>query len=149
MKIAIACDHAGLDAKLRLVEQLRAAGHEILDRGTHSTDSVDYPDYAAEVSQDVAGGAAERGVLVCGTGIGMSIAANKVHGVRAAKCNDPFEAEMSRRHNDANVLCVGARVLDAAVLDEIVGLFLATAFEGGRHGRRVDKIDALDSSSTH
>ena len=140
MKIAIGNDHAGLEAKQRLRERLARQGHAVTDCGTGAPDSVDYPDFARAVAEAVAGGRAECGILVCGTGIGMSITANKVRGVRAAKCNDPYEARMSRAHNDANVLCLGARVLDAAVMDEIVDGFLRTDFEAGRHARRVEKM---------
>lgn len=140
MKIALGADHAGVQAKQRLVELLRRAGHEVADLGTQGEASVDYPDYARAVAREVAAGRAERGILVCGTGIGMSIAANKVAGVRAAKCSDPQEARLARAHNDANVLCLGARVTDASVLDEMVREFLATPFEGGRHARRVGKL---------
>lgn len=139
MKIAIGADHAGVQAKSRLGELLRKAGHEVTDVGTQGEESVDYPDFAQAVARDVGSGRAERGLLVCGTGIGMSIAANKVPGVRAAKVNDPYEARMARAHNDANVLCLGARVVDPSVMDEIVRTFLETPFEGGRHARRVDK----------
>lgn len=144
MRIALGCDHAGPETKARLAALLQTAGHEIDDCGTDGSESVDYPDYAQAVASRVASGASERGVLICGTGIGMSIAANKVAGVRAAKVNDPEEARLCRQHNDANVLCVGARVLDPSVLDEVVRLFVETAFEGGRHQRRVDKLNALD-----
>jgi len=144
MKIALGADHAGVHVKQRIKELLVRAGHEVSDCGTQDEASVDYPDYALAVAHAVAEGRAERGVLVCGTGIGMCIAANKVHDVRAAKCNDPFEARMSRAHNDANVLCLGARVLDTSVMDEIVREFLATAFEAGRHARRVQKMMAAE-----
>ncbi len=147
MKIAIGADHAGVDVKQRLVALLKSAGHEVIDRGTTGPESVDYPDFAGLVAHDVAEGRAQRGILVCGTGIGMSIAANKVPGVRAAKCNDPYEATVTRQHNDANVLCLGARVVDATVMDEMVRNFLVTDFEGGRHARRVDKMMALQSES--
>lgn len=140
MKIALAADHAGVQAKQRLVALLRSAGHDVADLGTQGEASVDYPDYARAVAREVASGRAERGILVCGTGIGMSIAANKVAGVRAAKCSDPQEARLSRAHNDANVLCLGARTTDASVLEDMVREFLATPFEGGRHARRVDKL---------
>ena len=139
MKIAIGADHAGVQVKARLREGLRKAGHEVTDVGTEGEASVDYPDFAQAVAHRVASGQAERGVLICGTGIGMCIAANKVDGIRAAKVNDPYEARMSRAHNDANVLCLGARVVDPSVMDEMVRLFLETPFEGGRHARRVDK----------
>src|SRR6185295_16441635 len=145
MKIAIGADHAGVDIKRRLSERLQREGHTVTDCGTGSADSVDYPDYGIAVAESVAGGRAERGILVCGTGIGMCITANKVPGIRAAKCNDPEEARLSRAHNDANVLCLGARVLDASVMDEIVAGFLRTPFDGGRHARRVAKMMALDT----
>lgn len=140
MKIAVGADHAGYELKQRLAEALQRQGHEVLDLGTHGTQSVDYPDYAGAVAGAVAGGRAERGLLVCGTGIGMSIRANREPGVRAAKCNDPLEARMARAHNDANVLCIGARVIDATVAEELVSLFLTTPFEGGRHAARVAKL---------
>lgn len=140
MKIALGADHAGVEAKRRLADLLRREGHEVADLGTQGEDSVDYPDFAQAVARAVAGGSAPRGILVCGTGIGMSIAANKVPGVRAAKCNDPLEARLARAHNDANVLCLGARVTDLSVMEEMVREFLATPFEGGRHARRVAKM---------
>jgi len=147
MKIALGSDHAGVDAKARVGERLVAAGHSVQDLGTQGTESVDYPDYAEAVARRVASGEADFGVLICGTGIGMCITANKVPGIRAAKCNDAFEARMSRAHNNANVLCLGDRVLDPAVLDELVDVFLAEPFEAGRHARRVDKMNALDGAS--
>ena len=140
MKIAIGADHAGYELKQRLTAALQRQGHEVLDLGTHGTQSVDYPDFAGAVAGAVAAGRAERGLLVCGTGIGMSIRANREPGVRAAKCNDPLEARMCRAHNDANVLCLGARILDASVAEELVSLFLTTPFEGGRHAVRVAKL---------
>ena len=145
MKIALGADHAGSEAKDRLVARLTAAGHDVSDCGCQGSDSVDYPDYAEAVARRVAAGEAERGILVCGTGIGMSIAANKVHGARAAKVNDPEEARLARAHNDANVLCLGSRVLDPSVMDQIVEAFVTGPFEGGRHARRVAKLDALDA----
>jgi len=146
MKIAIGSDHAGVEAKGRIKTLLATLGHEVDDCGTNDETSVDYPDFAAPVSSAVASGAVQRGILVCGTGIGMSISANKHAGVRAAKCNDPYEAQMCRAHNDANVLCLGARVVDGSVMEEIVTGFLDTEFEGGRHARRVDKM--MGGSST-
>jgi ribose 5-phosphate isomerase B len=140
MKIAVGSDHAGLELKQRLAAGLVRQGHEVLDLGTRDTTSVDYPDFAGAVACAVAEGRAERGLLVCGTGIGMSIKANREPRVRAAKCNDPYEARMARAHNDANVLCLGARVIDASVADEVVASFLSTAFEGGRHALRVAKL---------
>ena len=144
MRIAVGADHAGIDLKNHLAELLRGTGHEVEDLGTHSAQSVDYPDFARKVAEHVAGGGAERGVLVCGTGIGVAITANKVHGIRAANCNDLFTARMARAHNDANVLTLGARVVGEGVAEEIVKLFLATEFEAGRHQRRVDKISDLE-----
>jgi len=140
VKIAVGSDHAGFDLKQRLARNLERQGHQVLDLGTHGTESVDYPDFAGAVAGAVRDGQAERGLLVCGTGIGMSIRANREPGVRAAKCNDPFEARMARAHNDANVLCLGARVVDASVAEELVALFLATPFEGGRHALRIAKL---------
>ena len=140
MKIAIGSDHRGFEAKRRVVPLLQQLGHEVLDVGTDSRESVDYPDFALQVASAVGEGRVERGVLICGTGIGMCIAANKVRGVRAAPCHDSITAEMSRRHNDANVLCLSADLLGAELLDRMVRIWLETDFEGGRHARRVDKI---------
>jgi len=140
MKVALGSDHAGFDAKEMLEQRLRALGHEVLNVGTTNTESCDYPDYALKVAQAVAEGRAERGILLCGTGNGMAIAANKVSGVRAAVCTDEFTTEMSRRHNDANVLCLGTRVVAPEKVSALAELFLRTAFEGGRHDRRVQKI---------
>jgi ribose 5-phosphate isomerase B len=140
MKIAIGSDHRGFDAKQRLLVHLRKQGHDVQDLGTSSKDSVDYPDYAFQVAQAVAAGQAERGILICGTGIGMCIAANKVTGVRAAPCHDCVTAEMSRRHNDANILCLSADMLGEEKIERMVGIWLDCPFEGGRHARRVDKI---------
>lgn len=142
MKIVLGADHAGVALKDALVAALRASGHDVTDLGTHGTDSVDYPDYAAAVARAVAGGQAERGVLVCGTGIGMSMTANRVPGVRAAVATTAFMAQATREHNDANVLCLGARVIDPAVAADLVRIFLATPFAGGRHERRVAKIES-------
>ena len=140
MKIAIGADHAGFSSKEELKKAIAASGHEVADLGTESEASVDYPDFARAVAEAVAGGKADRGVLVCGTGIGMSMTANKVPGIRAAVVTDAYTAEMSRRHNDANVLCMGARVLDPERMKEYLGIFLHTPFDGGRHARRVEKI---------
>lgn len=140
MKIAIASDHAGLSLKNELVETTRSKGHEPMDFGTYNGDSVDYPDFATRVAKAVANGEADRGVLVCGTGIGMSIVANKYRGVRAALCTTEFEARMSRAHNDANVLCMGERVVGVGLGKAILEVFLAEPFEGGRHQKRVKKI---------
>lgn len=146
MKIAVGADHAGFELKQHLVTYLSELGHEVNDLGTYSEDSVDYPDQAAAVSHAVAEGAAERGLLVCGTGLGMAIAANKVDGIRSVACQDLFCARMARAHNDINVLAVGGRITGVTLAEEIVRTFLETPFEDGRHQRRVGKIHALESS---
>ena len=144
MKIAIGSDHRGYDAKKRIVPLLQALGHEVLDVGATGVESVDYPDYAFAVAKAVGESQAERGILIDGTGIGMCIAANKVPGVRAAPCHDSITAEMSRRHNDANVLCLSADLLGEELMERMVKIWLETAFEGGRHARRVDKITGFE-----
>ena len=144
MRIAIGSDHRGWQVKARLVKMLQDAGHEVFDLGTNSADSVDYTDIASAVSSRVSAGDVERGILICGTGIGMSISANKFSGVRAATCQDAFVAEMSRRHNDVNVLCLGGDLLGEPLVDDLVDIWLKTEFEGGRHGRRIDKIGQLE-----
>ena len=143
MKIAVGSDHAGYDLKQLVVEHLSARGFEIIDFGTDSVESTDYPDYAHRVASAVAGGQG-LGLLVCGTGIGMSMAANRHPGVRAAVCGDVFSASMTRQHNDANVLCIGSRVVGGGLAGEILKAFLGAAFEGGRHERRVNKIELSD-----
>jgi ribose 5-phosphate isomerase B len=144
MKIAIGSDHAGFELKEKVGPLLEAAGHEVLDVGTDSEESTDYPQYAAEAAGMVADGEAERAVVVCGSGVGVSIVANKVQGVRAVNAHDPEEAEVSRRHNDANVLALAGRRLDEDGARAILERFLATEFEGGRHQRRVGQIDAVE-----
>ena len=144
MKIALGSDHAGYEAKISLREHLCQQGHECLDLGTDGESSCDYPDYAAAVGRAVSLGKVDRGVLVCGTGIGMSISANKVDGVRAALCHDEQTARMSREHNDANVLCLGARILGEGQSLKIVDSWLVASFAGDRHARRVLKISALE-----
>ncbi len=144
MTIAVGADHAGWTLKESLKAWLIEQGHDVIDFGTHSPDSVDYPDYAAQVGESVAVGKVERGVLVCGTGLGMAIAANKIPGVRAVACNDLLAARMSREHNDANVLAVGGRLLGREAALEILGTWLDTRFAGGRHVQRVEKIAALE-----
>jgi ribose 5-phosphate isomerase B len=139
MKLAIGCDHAGLALKTELLDALKGRA-EVQDLGTRSAESVDYPDFAAKVARAVGEGEVERGVLVCGTGIGMSIVANKFRGVRAALCTSELEARMARAHNDANVLCLGQRVIGPGQARAILDVFLATPFEGGRHAQRVKKI---------
>jgi RpiB/LacA/LacB family sugar-phosphate isomerase len=144
MKIAIGADHAGFALKDQVRDALRQAGHEVMDRGTNSAESTDYPDYANAVAQDVVSGAADRGVLVCSTGVGMSIAANKVDGIRAALAISPDEVRLTRAHNDANIITIGARYIDSEVANEMVRIFLETPFEGGRHARRIGKIAQLE-----
>lgn len=148
MRISIGSDHAGFEMKEKLKAYLAEQGHDVVDFGTHSIDSVDYPDFASAVGQAVASGETERGVLVCGSGIGVAIAANKIDGVRAANVTDAEMAKMSRLHNDANVVTMGGRYLPEELAHEIVDTFLETAFEGGRHQRRVDKISALEQDRT-
>ena len=145
MKIAIGSDHRGVDAKRRLVHTLTEMGHQVFDAGPEGSESVDYPDFAFQVASRVSKTQADRGVLICGTGIGMSIAANKVRGVRAASCHDTIAAEMCRRHNDANVLCLSADLLSEESIARMVRIFLDTPFEAGRHARRVDKICKIES----
>lgn len=140
MKIAIGSDHRGFEAKERIKALLNELGAEILDHGTNSRDACDYPDLALRVAQDVAEGRAERGVLLCGSGVGMSITANKVRGIRAALCHDELTVQLSRRHNDANVLCMPADLVGDALMKSMVRNWLETEFEGGRHARRVAKI---------
>jgi ribose 5-phosphate isomerase B len=144
MRIAIGADHAGFGLKQHLIATLRRLGHDVDDRGTHSEEAIDYPPISAEVARRVADGHADRGVIVGGSGQGEQMAANKVAGVRAALCNDLYTARLSRAHNDANVLTMGGRIVAPALADEIVALWLATAFEGGRHQRRVDQIGEIE-----
>ena len=143
MRIAVGSDHAGLSLKAELAEHLRSGGHQVIDLGTHSAESVDYPDFGAAVGRHVAGGEAELGVCVCGSGIGIAIAANKIAGVRAATVHDVTSAHLAREHNDANIVCFGERLIGPAVAKEALDAFVDAKFEGGRHQRRVDKIDAL------
>jgi ribose 5-phosphate isomerase B len=144
MKIAIGSDHAGFELKEKIKQHLLDKSFEVDDRGTHSLESVDYPDYAQAVSDQVAAKLADTGILVCGTGIGMSIAANKVPGIRCAHVTSEVEAQLSREHNDANVVAIGARVLAEPAALAIVDRFLNTAFSGGRHQLRVNKIGDLE-----
>ncbi|MGE0756269.1 MAG: ribose 5-phosphate isomerase B [Pirellulaceae bacterium] len=147
MRIAIGSDHRGFNVKARLIEGLRQDGHEIADEGTHNGDTCDYPDVACIVSRKVSAGEADRGILICGTGIGMQITANKFRGVRAAVCHDEIEAEMSRRHNDTNVLCLSGNLVGERRVDSLVKKWLATEFEGGRHARRIEKIQHIERSN--
>ena len=142
-RIAIASDHAGFALKEVLAKQLAAEGFEVLDLGADSEESVDYPDFAHAVARAIEGGEAARGVLVCGSGIGISIAANRHKGIRAANCHSAEAASLARQHNDANVLALGARLIDEATARACLTAFLTTEFEGGRHERRVSKIDAV------
>ena len=144
MIVSIAADHAGFEEKQRLVGYLAELGHEVIDRGPNSDDRVDYPDFAVLVARDVASGEAERGELVCGTGIGMAVAANKVHGIRAANVISPEFAALAREHNDANIVTVSGRFVTDEVNRAIVKTFLETEFGGGRHAGRVEKIMALE-----
>jgi ribose 5-phosphate isomerase B len=144
MRIAIGSDHRGVAARLRIIGLLERMGHEVVDCGSHGTDAVDYPDIAADVAGRVSEGTVDRGILLCCTGVGMAITANKVAGVRAATCHDEVTAEMSRRHNDLNVLCLSAEMVGPEVQDKMLRTWLETPFEGGRHARRLAKITALE-----
>ncbi|PZN08857.1 MAG: ribose 5-phosphate isomerase B [Bacillota bacterium] len=145
MRIAIGSDHAGYDLKQDLIQFLVSEGYEVIDVGTDSRESCDYPDFARAVCEKVVGGEAARGVLICGTGIGMAIAANKVPGIRAACCTDPYSARLTRQDNDSNVLTLGARVVGPGLAREILAVWLSTPFAGGRHQRRVEKIAQLEA----
>src|SRR5215213_9297192 len=144
MKVAIASDHRGFHLKEKVITLLKSKGHEVIDDGPPSDTAVDYPDFAALVAKKVSSGAVERGILICGTGIGMAIAANKFPGVRAAPCNDEVTAEISRRHNNLNVLCLSADMLSPRTVERMVEVWVTTPFEGGRHERRVEKIHQLE-----
>ncbi|MEX2620040.1 MAG: ribose 5-phosphate isomerase B [Egibacteraceae bacterium] len=146
MRIAIGSDHAGYPLKQHLIATLEGLGHTVADHGTNSTESVNYPPICAAVGRAVVGGAADRGIVLGGSGQGEQIAANKVAGVRAALCHDLYTARMSREHNDANVLAMGGRIVAAGLADEIVGLWLATEFEGGRHQQRIDQITEIEAA---
>ena len=145
MRIAIGADHAGFALKEHLVDSLRRLGHDVDDHGTHGDQAVDYPLICAAVARAVVAGRADRGIVVGGSGQGEQMAANKIAGVRAALCNDLYTARMSREHNDANVLAIGGRIVASALAEEIVTTWLATAFQGGRHQRRIDQIAQLES----
>lgn len=141
MKIAIGNDHAGVEFKNKIMQELRSKGYEVVNVGTDTLDSVDYPDVAKEVSEKVINGEVNFGILICGTGIGISIAANKIKRIRAALCHNEYTAKQARLHNDANILALGARVIGDELGKAIVKTFLNTEFEGGRHARRVSKIE--------
>ena len=145
MKIAVGCDHGGVEHKKEIVKHLRERGFEVEDFGTNDGSSVDYPDIALPVAQSVADGKNDLGILVCGTGIGMSLAANKVKGIRAAAVSEHFSAKYTRLHNNSNILCLGGRVIGIGTALELVDIFVDTEFEGGRHQRRVDKITAIEN----
>jgi ribose 5-phosphate isomerase B len=144
-RIAIGSDHAGFDLKQHLIGVLQRDGHDVLDHGTHSTESCDYPPICAAVGRTVRDGSAEVGIVLGGSGQGEQLAANKVHGVRAALCNDLYTARMARAHNDANVLSMGGRVVGIGLAEEILATFLATSFEGGRHARRVEQVMQIEA----
>lgn len=146
-KLIIGCDHGGFFLKKELIEYLQKSGFDCIDVGTFDTASVDYPDYASKVCEKVLSEKGTKGILICGTGLGMSIAANKFNGIRAAVCTDEYMAEYTRRHNDANVLCLGARVIGPGLAVSITDVFLKTDFEGGRHTRRLDKIREIESNN--
>ena len=146
-RYAIGADHAGCEVKNNIKEYLQSKGCEVVDFGTHSTESVDYPDFARQVAESVVNAECQRGILVCGTGIGMAIAANKVRGIRAATCNDTYTARVAAEHNDANVLCVGARVVHSDVALVIVKEWRKHEYKGDRHQRRLDKISEIERSS--
>ena len=143
-KITIGCDHAAFELKKKIIAHLNERGVEVIDVGTNSTESCDYPDFARLVCKNVQEGVTELGILVCGTGIGMSMAANKHRGIRAAACSDTFSARLTRMHNDANVLCFGERVVGMGLACDLVDAFIDTDFEGGKHQRRVDMIMAIE-----
>jgi ribose 5-phosphate isomerase B len=144
MRIAVGSDHRGVGLRAKLIEYLRHLGQDIVDVGTHDTREVDYPDIAAQVARKVASQEVDRGILVCGTGVGMCIVANKFPGVRAAPCHDDITAELSRRHNDLNVLCLSGDLIGEKLADRLVEIWLKTPFEGGRHARRNVKIESLE-----
>jgi len=144
MRIAVGTDHRGYPIREKVIESIKRYGHEVEDFGTFSADAVDYPDLAAQVAERVSRGEVERGVLICGTGLGMCIAANKFYGVRATPCHDDLTAELSRRHNNSNILCLSADLLGERLIDRMIEVWLNTPFDGGRHARRVDKISDLE-----
>lgn len=146
-KITIGCDHAGYELKLKVIDHLKSRGIEVIDVGTHSTNSCDYPNIARAVCKNIQDGVTELGILICGTGIGMSMAANKHRGIRAAACSDTFSARLTRVHNDANVLCFGERVVGMGLAIDLVDNFIDAEFEGGKHQKRVDLITAIEQEN--
>ena len=147
MRIAVGSDHRGYHLKEKILGVLKSAGHETSDAGAAGDESVDYPDYASVVAKQVSEGGVDRGILICGTGIGMAIAANKYPGVRAAPCTDEVTAEISRRHNDLNILCLSADLLSPRVVERMVDVWIKTEFEAGRHARRVEKIADIEKTN--
>lgn len=147
MKIALGADHGGYELKCAIKEHLIANGYEVVDYGTDSTESVDYAPIAARTARGITSGECDRGILCCGTGMGISMAANKVKGIRAACCSDYFSAKYTRLHNDANILCMGGRVVGVGLALELVDVFLNTEFEGGRHQKRIDQIAAIENGT--
>jgi ribose 5-phosphate isomerase B len=147
MKIIVGCDHGGYELKEKVVPHLKSQSYEVEDVGTHSMESVDYPVYALKVARAIADGRADRGILICGSGIGMCMSANRVSGVRAIQISEPYAAKMSRRHNDSNILCLGGRFIGQDLAFEVVDTWLKEPFEGGRHQRRVDLMDSLAAES--
>jgi ribose 5-phosphate isomerase B len=143
MKIAISADHAGFDLKKILINKLKESGQSVTDYGTNSTESIDYPDYAYKAAKSVADGENEVGIIICGSGVGVSITANKVKGIRAANCFNTEMASLARQHNNANIICLGARFIDEELATNMIDVFIKTEFEGGRHERRVEKIHNL------
>ena len=144
MRIAVGCDHGGFALKTRVVDLLKARGHEVIDMGCYTPDPAEYPEHALQVTSQVTEGKADSGILICGTGIGMSLVANKVRGIRAALATDPYMARMARAHNDANVLCLGGRVIGPGLVEDILDAWLKTGFEGGRHAERVKAISRVE-----
>ena len=147
MKIAVGCDHGGFDHKNAIADHLKQRGFEVVDYGIYENQSVDYPDIASKLCKGILEGEADLGILVCGTGIGMSIAANKFKGIRAAACSEHFSAKYTRLHNNSNVLCLGGRVIGIGTALELADLFVDTEFEGGRHQNRIDKIEKIENSN--
>lgn len=147
MKIALGCDHGGFELKEAVRQHLEAQGVQVEDFGTYSTDSVDYAPIAAKAARSVAAGKADYGILICSTGIGISMAANKVKGIRAAVCTNAHCAEMTRRHNNANILCMGGQIVDKETALQLVDIFLSTAFDGGRHARRIAQIAQIEEGT--
>ena len=147
MKLVIGCDHAGYELKGPVMEHLKSKGYELIDVGTHSTDSCNYPEYAYKLCTTITSGEADLGILICGTGVGMLIAANKVEGIRAACVSDTFSARLTRQHNDTNVLCFGARVVGLGIACDLCDNFLEAEYEGGKHAKRVDMIHAIEAGT--